>query len=177
MKTEETKQPTFDAAHHRAKTGDLSEVLKNNPHQRVEFALEDYTDAVNAAEAEPSKENIKQVSRFFDALRGQAQKQADSGVTVYLDAIPLRVGGGGGLSERTVKRNAMVEAMREALNDGTMNALEVVTNLYGARFGIRANNDGEYKPLTDYITSILTTIADLRLMDEEAEDEEVVAEE
>jgi|DEB0MinimDraft_6_1074348.scaffolds.fasta_scaffold01702_14 hypothetical protein len=179
MKTDETKQPTFDAAHHRAKTGDLTEVLKKHPHQRVEFALEDYTDAVTAAEADPSKDNIKQVARFFDALRGQAQKQADSGVTVYLEAIPLRVGGGGGVSERTVKRNAMVEAMREAYDNGTMTASEVITNLYDARFGIRANNDGEYKPLTDYITSILTTIAEAQLKAEEAKDdaEEVVAEE
>ncbi len=172
MKKKEKTEPTFDALHHRAKTGDLVQVLENNPNQRMQFALEDYTGAVEVASEDPSKENIKQVARFFDGLRGQAQSQANKGVTIYLDAIPLRVGGGGGISERTTKRNAMVDAMRKDMDEGEMTALQILSHLHDTRFGIRANKEGEYKPFNDYITSLLTTIADAQLKNMEGAGEE-----
>lgn len=170
QETTTAEAPTFDSVKALKRIGTLQEVLKNEPHSRLEDALEDYLDAVTDADLDPSKDNISAVNRFLGTIKAHAEKASKKQqVTVYLDAIPQRVGGPGAKSAATIAREAEEARLLEALP--TMTGTDLMTALHAIHFGARVSpKTGTYKPLNDYTTDIITSMAEANLKEASTEE-------
>ena len=139
-KTSEAAQ-AVDYSKYTARLGSIQGVLQQAPHARIQMAVEDVTQAIEA------KLDEKMCVQLINALKVQIELQGEAGA-IYADAMPQRVRSSDPAAQDHYTR---IDNELNALMDDNTPLLEVMFSL---KIGMRVK-EGEEPTLDDYRDTLL----------------------
>ena len=138
-KTSEAAQPV-DYSKYTARLGDIQGVLQQAPHARIQMAVDDVTQAIEAELDE------KMCVQLINALKVQIELQGEAG-TIYADSMPQRVRSSDPAAQ---DHYTQLDNELNALMNDNEPLLEVMFSL---KIGMRVK-EGEEPTLDDYRSTL-----------------------